>query len=176
MGNKRWHLLSLLFVPAALFALGAESASVNNYDIIERTINFVIFFGLVYYFAADAIKNSFKTRRDEIANSLARIQEKLQDSKKAKEMAQMQLEEAKKTARDIVETAHRESVIIAQKVEEATKIELENLVRQYNDHIAFEQRKAEKLVVNDILSEFLNQDSVAISKDVLVKSLLKKAA
>lgn len=173
MSSKNSHLLALLFVPAVLFAAGGENA---NYDIIERIINFVIFFGLVYYFAADAIKNTFKARRDEIANSLAKIQEKLQDSKRAKEKAQNQLEEAKQTARDIVETAHKESVIITQKVEEATKIELENLVRQYNDHIAFEQRKVEKLIVDEILSEFLNRDSVVLKKDALAQSLLKRVA
>ena len=85
--KQKAYLLSLLFVPAMLFAAGENT----NYDIIERTINFVIFFALVYYFAADAIKNTFKARRDEIANSLAKIQEKLQDSKKAKEKALNQL-------------------------------------------------------------------------------------
>lgn len=55
-------------------------------------------------------------------------------------------------------------------------MELENLVRQYNDRIAFEQRKVEKMVIDEILSEFLNKDSVVLSKDVLAQSLLKKAA
>lgn len=165
------YFLPLVFAPAMLFA-----ADGVNYDIIERTINFVIFFALVYYFASDAIKNTFKVRRDEIANSLAKIQEKLQDSKKAKDRALNQLEEAKRVAHNIIETAHKESVIVAQKVEESTKMELENLVRQYNDRIAFEQRKVEKMVIDETLSEFLNKDSVALSKDVLTQSLLKKAA
>ena len=67
-------------------------------------------------------------------------------------------------------------MIVAQKIEESTKMELENLVRQYNDRIAFEQRKVEKMVIDEILSEFLNKDSVVLSKDVLAQSLLKKAA
>ncbi|WP_026943747.1 F0F1 ATP synthase subunit B [Helicobacter rodentium] len=162
----------ILFAPYMLFASGGE----GEYDIIERTINFVIFFALIYYFAGNAIKDVFKARRDGIANSLAKIQEKLQDSKKAKQKAMNQVEEAKKTARDIVEAAHKESAIIIQKIEENTKNELENLVRQYNEHIAFEQRKAEKLIVDEILSEFLNKDSIALSQDVLMGSLLKKAA
>lgn len=165
------YLLGLLFAPCVLLASGG-----GDYDIIERTINFVIFVALVYYFAANAIKDVFKARRDGIANSLAKIQEKLQDSKKAKQKALNQVEEAKKNAKDIVEAAHKESAIIVQKIEESTKNELENLVRQYNEHIAFEQKKAEKLVVDEILSEFLNKDSIALSKDVLIQSLLKKAA
>lgn len=170
--KSRFYIFALLGVPSMLLAAGDG----NNYDIVERTINFVIFFALVYYFGADAIKNTFKARRDEIANSLAKIQEKLQDSKKAKEKAMLRLQESKKIAKDIVETAHKESAIIAQKIEENTKLEIENLVRQYNDHIAFEQRKAEKFIVDAILSEFLNKDSVALSKEVLSQSLLKKVA
>lgn len=164
---------SLLCVPVVLFGANAEG---GNYDIIERVINFVIFFALVYYFAADSIKAIFRERKENIANSLAKIQEKLQESKKAKEKALNQLDEAKKVAASIVETAHKESIIIAQKVEEATKIELENLMRQHNDQLAFEQRKAEKQIIDEILSELLNKDSVALSREVLVQSLLKKVA
>lgn len=163
----------LLCVPAVLFGASGESA---NYDVIERTINFVIFFALVYYFAADSIKALFRERKESIANSLAKIQEKLQESKKAKEKALNRLDEAKKVAYDIIETAHKESIIITQKVEEATKMELENLIRQYNDQLTFEQRKAEKQIINEILSELLNKDSVVLSKEVLLQSLLKKAA
>lgn len=166
------YLLGLLVIPCVLLASGES----GEYDIIERTINFVIFFALVYYFAANTIRDIFKARRDGIANSLAKIQEKLQDSKKAKQKALNQLEEAKKTAKDIVEAAYKESAIIVQKIEENTKNELENLVRQYNEHIAFEQRKAEKLIVDEILSKFLNKDSIALSKDTLMQSLLKKVA
>ena len=76
--HKNKFLLALaFFLPTLLLAAGKEV----DYDIIERTINFVIFFGLVYYFAADGVRNVFKNRRDEIANALAKIQEKLQDSK-----------------------------------------------------------------------------------------------
>lgn len=173
MKDNKACFFVLVFAPILLFA---ASEGNTDYDIIERTINFVIFFGLVYYFAADAIRNTFKARREDIANSLAKIQERLQESKKAKEKAQHQLEEAKQTAQDIIETAHKESMIIAQKIEESTKMEIENLVRQYNEHIAFEQRKAEKSIVDEILSEFLNRDSVTLGRDILIKSLLKKAA
>lgn len=55
-------------------------------------------------------------------------------------------------------------------------MELENLIRQYNDQLTFEQRKAEKQIINEILSELLNKDSVVLSKEVLLQSLLKKAA
>ena len=160
----------LLLMPCALFAAQGEV------DIIERVINFVIFFALVYYFAASKIKAIFIERREGIANSLAKIQEKLQESKKEKQKAMHILEEAKKTAKEIVETAHKESEIISKKIEEGVKVELENLIRQYNETISFEQRKVEKLVIDEILLEFLNKDNVALNKEVLLQALLRKAA
>ena len=173
MKSKKICFLLLFFFPALLFAAGEAGA---DYDIIERTINFVIFFGLVYYFAADAIKNMFKTRRDEIANSLVKIQERLQDSKKAKEKAHEQVEEAKQIAKDILENARKESLIITQKFEDATKMEIENLVRQCNESMLFEKKKAEKMIVDEVLSGFLNKDSVVLNKDVLSRILLKRVA
>ena len=164
-------IFTLLFLfPCALLAAEGEL------DIIERVINFVIFFALIYYFAADKIKGIFVERREGIANSLAKIQEKLQESKKEKQKAMQMLEEAKKNAKEIVATAHKESEIIAKKIEENTKVELENLIRQYNETINFERRKVEKVVIEEVLSEFLNKDSVTLSKDMLSQALLRKAA
>ena len=63
-----------------------------------------------------------------------------------------------------------------QKSEETTKNEIEHLVRQFNESMAFERRKMEKLVISEILNEFLNQDAVVLNKDILAQALLKKVA
>ncbi|AWI33845.1 F0F1 ATP synthase subunit B [Helicobacter apodemus] len=163
----------VLLVVAPYILLAANGS--GEVDIIERTINFVIFFALIYYFAADKIKAIFVNRREEIAGSLARIQEKLQASKKEKQQALKDLEEAKRIASEVVETAHKETYVITQKIEENARIELENLVKQFNESMAFERRKIEKSVINEILDEVLHQDSISLNKEVLTQSLLKKA-
>ncbi len=163
----------VLLVVAPYILLAANGS--GEVDIIERTINFVIFFALIYYFAADKIKAIFVNRREEIAGSLARIQEKLQASKKEKQQALKDLEEAKRIASEIVETAHKETYVITQKIEENARIELENLVKQFNESMAFERRKIEKSVINEILDEVLHQDSISLNEEVLTQSLLKKA-
>lgn len=170
--KKNIYFLVFVFSPCMLFAASGS----GEVDIVERTINFVIFFALIYYFAADKIKAVFKERREGIADSLAKIQEKLQESKKAKQKVINELEEAKKNAKEIIETAHKESSIILQKSEENTKNEIEHLVRQFNESMAFERRKMEKLVIGEILNEFLNQDAVVLNKDILAQALLKKVA
>lgn len=170
--KKSVLFLALVFSPYALFAASGS----GEVDIVERTINFVIFFALVYYFAAERIKNVFRERREGIANSLAKIQEKLQESKKERQKALNELEEAKKIAKDIVEVAHKESALIAQKAEESTKAEIENLIRQFNESMAFERRKMEKHIIDEILGEFLNKNSVVLPKDVLTRALLREVA
>ena len=50
------------------------------------------------------------------------------------------------------------------------------MVRQFNESMAFERRKMEKLVISEILNEFLNQDAVVLNKDILAQALLKKVA
>ncbi|WP_104721177.1 F0F1 ATP synthase subunit B [Helicobacter mesocricetorum] len=161
----------LAVIPYMLLA----ASGTGEIDIIERTINFVIFFALIYYFAADKIKAIFADRREEIASSLAKIQEKLQASKKEKQKTLKDLEEAKRVASEIIETAHKETYVIAQKIEETTRIELEGLVKQFNESMAFERRRIEKSVINEVLEEVLYKDSIALSKEVLAQSLLKKA-
>lgn len=161
-----------MFSPCILLAASGS----GEVDIVERTINFVIFFALVYYFAAERIKGVFKERREGIANSLAKIQEKLQESKKERQKAVNELDEAKKIAKDIVEVAHKESAIILQKAEENTKAEIENLIRQFNESMTFERRKMEKLIIDEVLKEFLSKDSAVLPKDVLTQALLRKVA
>ncbi|MDA3968614.1 F0F1 ATP synthase subunit B [Helicobacter ibis] len=169
--NSIIRILSLFFIPTFLLAAGS-----GEVDIVERSINFVIFFALIYYFAADKVKTMFVERRNSIAESLSKIQDKLQESKKEKQKALKQLEEAKKTANDIIETAKKEALIIAQKVDEQTNEEIESLVRQFNDDIAFERKKIERSVVADTLEEFLNSDLLTLNKETLVRTLLKKVA
>ena len=161
-----------MFSPCILLAASGS----GEVDIVERTINFVIFFALVYYFAAERIKGVFKERREGIANSLAKIQEKLQESKKERQKAVNELDEAKKIAKDIIEVAHKESAIILQKAEENTKAEIENLIRQFNESMTFERRKMEKLIIDEVLKEFLSKDSAVLPKDVLTQALLRKVA
>ncbi|EES89583.1 F0F1 ATP synthase subunit B [Helicobacter canadensis] len=170
--KKSILFLIAMFSPCVLLAASGN----GEVDIIERTINFVIFFALVYYFAAEKIKGVFKERRENIANSLAKIQEKLQESKRERQRAVEELQEAKKVAKDIIEVAHKESAIILQKAEENIKVEIENLIRQFNESMVFERRKMEKQVIDEILGEFLNKDSVVLPKDVLTQALLRKVA
>lgn len=145
-------------------------------DIVERTINFVIFVAILYYLAADKVKAIFAARQESIATELEKVQEKLKESKKAKEQAQKRLEESKRMAEDVILTAKKEVVLLTQKVEDSTKSDIENLIRQYNDSMEFEKRKAERAIIDEILAELFESDATKLDKAAYGEILLKKVA
>ena len=73
---KRILLLGLALAPVALFAnsQGAET------DIVQRTVNFLIFAGILWYLLADKIKAFFAERSLSIQAELDKVQDTLKAS------------------------------------------------------------------------------------------------
>lgn len=169
---KGKYFIPCLLLPTMMLASGGGGET----DIVERTINFVIFVAIFYYLAADKIKAIFVARQESIATELEKVQEKLKESKKAKEQAQKRLEESKRMAEDVILTAKKEVVLLTQKVEDSTKSDIENLIRQYNDSMEFEKRKAERAIIDEILAELFESDATKLDKSAYSEILLKKVA
>ncbi|XPV83471.1 MAG: hypothetical protein ACNI22_06335 [Halarcobacter sp.] len=100
--NKRLLLLGLALAPMALFA-SAEGA--EKTDIVQRTVNFVIFAGILWYLLADKFKAFFADRTASIQAELDKVQDTLKASQDKVDDAANKLEEAKKLAAEIVEGA-----------------------------------------------------------------------
>lgn len=169
---KGKYFIPCLLLPTMMLASGGGGET----DIVERTINFVIFIAIFYYLAADKIKAIFVARQESIAAELEKVQEKLKESKKAKEQAQKRFEESKRMAEDVILTAKKEVVLLTQKVEDSTKSDIENLIRQYNDSMEFEKRKAERAIIDEILAELFESDATKLDKSAYSEILLKKVA
>ncbi|CAE09649.1 F0F1 ATP synthase subunit B [Wolinella succinogenes] len=169
---KGKYFIPCLLLPTMMLASGGGGET----DIVERTINFVIFIAIFYYLAADKIKAIFVARQESIAAELEKVQEKLKESKKAKEQAQKRFEESKRMAEDVILTAKKEVVLLTQKVEDSTKGDIENLIRQYNDSMEFEKRKAERAIIDEILAELFESDATKLDKSAYSEILLKKVA
>lgn len=169
---KGKYFIPCLLLPTMMLASGGGGET----DIVERTINFVIFVAIFYYLAADKIKAIFVARQESIAAELEKVQEKLKESKKAKEQAQKRFEESKRMAEDVILTAKKEVVLLTQKVEDSTKGDIENLIRQYNDSMEFEKRKAERAIIDEILAELFESDATKLDKSAYSEILLKKVA
>ena len=167
------HLV--LFVLAGLTFLSASEHG-GETDIIPRTVNFLIFASLIYYLIAGGIKQFFGDRKASIAAELDKVEEKIKDSKKAKEAALQKIEEAKRVALEIKETTQKEIELMVGKVEASLDREIDQLEKQKEEIIKVSENKMVREVVTESLEEVLDISDVAQNKEELIKSLMKKVA
>lgn len=170
---KRILLLGLALAPVALFAQeGAET----DYDIVQRTVNFIIFAGILWYLLADKIKAFFADRTLSIQAELDKVQDTLKASEDKVNEAQKQLDDAKKLAAEIVENAKADIDSVKQKVSVAVDTDIANLEKNLEEMMKVETSKAKREVVAEILDELLKSDNIKLSQDELANIVLKKVA
>jgi len=169
---KRIMLLGLALAPVALLA---QEGAVET-DIVQRTVNFIIFAGILWYLLADKIKAFFADRSLSIQAELDKVQDTLKASEDKVNEAQKQLEDAKKLATEIVETAKADIDSVKQKVSVAVDADIANLEKNLDEMIKVETSKAKREVVAEILDELLKSDNIKLSQDELANIVLKKVA
>lgn len=169
---KRILLLGLALAPVALFASseGAET------DIVQRTVNFLIFAGILWYLLADKIKAFFAERTSSIQAELDKVQDTLKASQDKVTDAQKKLAEAKKIAAEIVEGAKADIDSVKQKVATAVDSDIENLNKNLDEMMKVEISKAKKEVVTQVLEELLSSENIKLTQDELANIVLKKVA
>ncbi|MDR1460326.1 MAG: F0F1 ATP synthase subunit B [Campylobacteraceae bacterium] len=165
--------IALLIIPMLSFASDSGET-----DILQRSINFFLFAGLLYYLLVNKFKiqNIFKDRKKGIADKLNAIQEKLKESKNQKNIALEKLEEAKLNAKAFIATSKKESKMLLEKIDSDLQVELENLEKSHKDQISIEHRKMVRQVVSEVLEELFSADSIKIDRDKFVDIILKKVA
>ena len=169
---KRFLLLGLALAPVALFASseGAET------DIVQRTVNFIIFAGILWYLLADKIKAFFAERSLSIQSELDKVQDNLKASQDKVTDAQKKLAEAKKIATEIVEGAKADIDSVKQKVATAVDSDIDNLNKNLDEMMKVEISKAKKEVVTQVLEELLSSENIKLTQDELANIVLKKVA
>jgi len=170
------HVLIMALLAAVTFAAEHAETTGTETDIIQRTVNFLIFAGIVYYLIAEPVKGYFSGRTQGIANELEKVQDRLKESKSAKEAATAKIEEAKVLAEEIMSSCKKENVIINEKMAKQLESDLNNLEKQQNDLMELEKRQMVRAVVNEVLAEALAQDNSGLDKDAFADIILKKVA
>ncbi|WP_295147778.1 F0F1 ATP synthase subunit B [uncultured Campylobacter sp.] len=169
----RVKILLLTLLPILGFASGHGG---TNYDIIERALNFLLFFGILLYFIAKPLKQLYQSRIDAIAAKLESIQEKLRASQAKKDDVLKRVEEAKLNASSLIETARKEAAHLTEKVKKDTASEILNIEKSFKEQKEFEERKMTKGVVGEILDEIFAGDSLKVGQKELVNIILKKVS
>ncbi|MEA3314829.1 MAG: hypothetical protein U9Q30_03085 [Campylobacterota bacterium] len=167
-------LLFTLFaiVPLALFASDSQVET----DIVERSVNFIIFASIVYFLLADKLKDFFGNRTSSIQSELDEVQELVKDSKKKVADATLEVEKAKKIAVELIESANNDVDSIKKNVEVALEQEIAVLSRNFDDKTELEARKVKKEVVENVLNQLLVDENIKLSQSELTNIISKKVA
>ena len=169
---KKILLMVLALAPVAIFA---NQGAVET-DMVQRTVNFIIFAAILWYLLADKIKAFFANRTLGIQSELDKVQDSLKASKDRVAEAQKKLDDAKKISAEIIESAKSDIENIKQKVSASVDADIANLSKNLDEMIKVEISKAKKQVVAEILDELLNSENIKLSQDELVNIVLKRVA
>lgn len=163
----------LLVLPFYVF--GAESGS-GDYDILPRTINFILFAAILYYFIATLLKKFYNDRIYKISSKMNEIQEKLIASKNLKLEMMKKLDLAKQESANALALAKKEAEILVRKIEIETKAEIEVLEKSFQDHKDYEIRKMEKSVASSVLDEIFKDEKLHLQQKEILNIMMKKVS
>ncbi|WP_345970964.1 F0F1 ATP synthase subunit B [Sulfurimonas sp. HSL1-6] len=167
-------LVMTLFVSASLFASsGAEHGAT---DILPRTVNFLIFAGILWYLLAKPVKGFFTGRAGEIADRLNSIQEKLRASEAEKTAAEARVEEAKTFAAELTATTEKEKEVLKKQIEVQSANEIAVLEKQMKDKESLAERQMVRGVVETVLSDVTAQSTASLDKEKMADIIMKKVA
>ncbi len=168
-------LLLLLTVSTYALASG-HGEHEGGTDIVQRTVNFVLFAGLVWYLVAEPVKNYFIGRSQGIASELQKVQDKLKETAELKKEATSKVSKASRFAEELLTTAKKENKILNDNIMAQCDNDLEVISKQQEVQMEFEQRKMIRQVVESTVNEIFTETSAAFDKKAMAQVILKKVA
>jgi F-type H+-transporting ATPase subunit b len=166
-------ILILLTISTYAFASGVEHSGT---DIVQRTVNFILFAGLVWYLVAEPTKKYFSSRSKHIADELLKVQNKLNESIALKKEALTKITNAERFAHELAEASKKENKIINDNIIKQCESDLRNLERSNQSLMELEQRNMVRDVVEDVLEKVLSKSSDGFSKEAMANVILNKVA
>ncbi len=168
-------LVFMLMISTYALASGGSAEGAGT-DIVQRTVNFVLFAGLVWYLVAEPVKSYFASRSQAIADELKKVQDKLSDTIALKKEALLKISDAEKYADALAISSKKENKIISDSIMAQCENELETLTKQHAVLKEFEERKMVRNVVKDVLDQVLTQSSNDFDIEAMANVILKKVA
>ncbi len=167
-------IVTVLLLSVYLF--GSDAGAETSTDIVQRTVNFLIFAGILFYVLAEPLKNYFSGRSSGIADDLEKVQERLRESKRLKEAAEHKVEEAERFASELAESSKKENKILSDKILAQCEQDLEVIAKQNGALMELDKRKMVREVVADVMNDVMNSSSEALGKEAMTEILKKKVA
>ncbi len=157
-----------------LSPLGATGLDISQTDIIERSLNFLLFVGILWYFLAKKLRSFLHAKSLEISKRLEEIQAQLKVSKENKKKLLKELEQAKEKAELIVSDANKEAYTITQKYELQTKTDVENLIKNSKALMDLEVKKIKRELVEGVFKDLRESKKVSFSSQDCVNILKQR--
>jgi len=166
-------VITVLMLSAYLFGSDAAEGST---DIVQRTVNFLVFAGILYYLLAEPLKNYFGGRSAGIAGELEKVQERLRESKRLKEAAELKIEEAKRFANELSEATKKECKILSDKIMAQCDQDFDIMQKQSNALMDLEKRQMVRSVVNEVMGDVMSASDASMGNEAMTDILKKKVA
>ena len=163
-------------LPFVLLSSMLFASDTAQTDIMMRTVNFVIFVGIIYYLVADKVKAFFGDRTQGIVDEHDKVQNRLRETKLAKANAEKKVEDAKKTASDILAVSRKENAFIGEKIVTQMDQDIKNLNSQHETAMGYEQRKMVTEVVENVMSDVLSTENIPLDDAMMKNIIMKKVA
>ncbi len=154
--------------------LDAMELDISQTDIIERSLNFLLFVGILWYFLAKKLRSFLHAKSLEISKRLEEIQAQLKVSKENKKKLLKELEQAKEKAELIVSDANKEAYTITQKYELQTKTDVENLIKNSKALMDLEVKKIKRELVEGVFKDLRESKKVSFSSQDCVNILKQR--
>ena len=167
-------IVTVLMLSAYLF--GSDAGVEGSTDIVQRTVNFLIFAGILFYILAEPVKSYFSGRSRGIADELEKVQERLRESKRLKEAAEHKVEEAIRFANELSESSKKENKILSDKILAQAEQDLEIIAKQSIALMELEKRKMVREVVSEVMNDVMSSSNDALGKEAMTEILKKKVA
>ncbi len=164
-------VLGFLILLSPLCATGLD---ISQTDIIERSLNFLLFAGILWYFLAKKLRSFLRSKSLEISKRLEEIQAQLKVSKENKKKLLKELEQAKEKAELIISDANKEAYTITQKYELQTKMDVENLIKSSKALMDLEVKKIKRELVESVFKDLRESKKVSFNTQDCVNILKQR--
>ncbi|MGL2720378.1 F0F1 ATP synthase subunit B [Helicobacter pylori] len=164
-------VLGFLILLSPLCATGLD---ISQTDIIERSLNFLLFAGILWYFLAKKLRSFLRSKSLEISKRLEEIQAQLKVSKENKKKLLKELEQAKEKAELIISDANKEAYTITQKYELQTKMDVENLIKNSRALMDLEVKKIKRELVESVFKDLRESKKVPFNVQDCVNILKQR--
>ncbi|ADN08821.1 F0F1 ATP synthase subunit B [Sulfurimonas autotrophica] len=165
----------VLMLMISTYALASEHEHAGT-DIVQRTVNFLLFAGLIWYLVGEPVKNFFASRSQSIADELKKVQEKLNESINLKKEALAKISEAEKFAEELAVISKKENKILNDTIIAQAESDIEAMIKKHTSKKEFEEKKMIRNVVEDVIKETLKQSGDSFDRETMANIILKKVA